>query len=461
MRSYIKLFCCCLALSLSACAEIVVKQVDYATPPTIADDADPAPIKFSKLRFLLPPGTEIGLESGMGPALLGGFCSWGNYPVSRTILNRKFEQQYLERTFESALESEGYDVTNNIDLDYDYEDEQTRAEYFITARVKDVDLDLCKRGRFTFFNIFNTAEGAKGKIYARIDWSVYNALTRSVVYKTSTEGYSRRDYPNSEGLELLFMDAFEMAAYNLGADKGFYNLIVKGIKPPKPADTHDTTPLQSGDEGWEDTLTLPKIPLNTQPFENHAEKLRLTTVTIQKSGHGSGFFISKEGHILTNAHVVGNARRMRVILADKKRAITADVLRVDKARDVALLKLEHLPKSYDIQVLPIQTTQPAVSKTIYAIGSPQHYSTMENTVTKGIVSNHRKLKSAGKRLNFIQGDVTIHGGNSGGPLLDEYGNIVGISDLIYNPNPGKRGINLNLFIPIAEALHALNIDIAQ
>lgn len=462
MSLYSKIFLICLVFLTSACAEIVVKEIDYAAPIDIPDDAHPAPIKFSKLRFLLPPGTEIGLESGMGPALLGGLCSWSNYPVNRRVLSGKFETKWLESAFEDALESQGYDVTNSIDLDFDYEDELDRAEYFISARVRDVDLDLCKRGSVTVFNIFNTAEGAKGKIYVNIDWSVYDALRRSVVYTATTEGYSRRDYPNTEGLELLFMDAFEMAAHNLGADKDFYNLIVKGQKPPRknnkrfqrdPSDSRRVFDPQ-------EPLTIDNPPLNAQPFPTIAEDKRKIAVTIQKSGHGSGFFISQQGHILTNAHVVGDALKTRVILADKEEAFPAEILRISKARDVALLKLIDPPDNLHIETLPIRADLPGIGEEVYAIGSPQHSSVMENTVTKGIVSNHRRdYKYQGLRLDFIQADVDIHGGSSGGPLLDTNGNIVGLTDLSYATNPDKRGIGLNLFIPIKEALSALDITL--
>lgn len=389
MMRYIKLLPLCLAFLTAGCAEIVVKEVDFAKPIAMPQDAAPTPIKFSRLRFLLPPGTEIGLESGIGPSLLGSLCTGSPSAISRKTLSKKFEQTYLESSFEEALESQGYDVTNNVDLDYDYEDELARAEYFITARVVDIDLDLCRRGRVTMFNIFNSAPGAKGKIHARIRWSVYNALTRSVTYTTTTEGYSKRTYPNAEGLELLFLDAFTMAAHNLGTDKGFYDLIVNGVKPPKKQ-TKNKRPRQFSQT---DPVSLPALPLHTQPFTDISESARKTAVTIQKIGHGSGFFISKDGHILTNAHVVGYSDKVRVILADREKALTAEVLRIDRGRDVALLRVINPPKQ--IETLPIQTTWPIVGADIYAIGTPMHYSRMENTVSKGIVSNHRKtIKSA-------------------------------------------------------------------
>lgn len=441
-----------------------MKEVDYADTIPLPQDAYPAPIKFSTLRYMLPPGTEIGLESGAGPSWLGGICSWSNYPVSRRVLNRKFNHIDLEAAFENALESIGYEVTNNVDVDYVREEDIGRAEFFISARLVDVDLDLCKRGGATSFNVFNSAPGAKGKIYARFEWSVFNALTRTVVYQTSTEGYSRRDYPNLEGLELLFMDAFDMAAHNLGADSYFYDLIVEGRKPPPeiyaPFGRHEESkhkrPRQFDPM---EEVVLPAQMLRQQAFSTDASDKRKIAVTIQKYGHGSGFMISDQGHVLTNFHVVGESDRTRVIFADRKDAMTAEVLRVDRVRDVALLKLTEAPDPRYYDLLPLRLDKPKVGTDVYAIGTPMHYSRMENTVTKGIVSNHRTLKVSGVQLDYIQADVDVHQGNSGGPLLDAHGNIVGIAVLGYESAEGGRGIGLNLFVPLAEALDALDIQL--
>lgn len=460
VTSYIKYITLCLALLTSACAEIIVTKVNYARPLEIPHDAHPRPIEFRKLRTLLPPGTEIGLESAAA-GLFGYFCSWRANPVNRRILNGTFEMQYLENAFETALESQGYDVTNAITIDFDAQDERARSEYFISAKVIDVDLDLCRRGHFTGLNIFNSANSAKGKIYAQFEWTIYDALHRKVAYTTKTAGYSKRTFPNTEAVRLLFMDAFEMAAHNLGADKNFHALIVQGKPPPKRHSRHSrlNRPREfSADE----PLTLTPPPHSTTPFNQTAPHGRKTAVTIQKNGHGSGFFISKQGHILTNAHVVGNSHLTRVTLADRKQSYIAEILRTDTVRDVALLRLKDPPPAHSITRLPIKTTWPAVGQDIYAIGSPKDHSRLENTVSKGIVSNHRtSLTYDRTRLPYIQGDVAVHGGSSGGPLLDAFGNIVGITVASAKFAEDKLNVGLNLFIPIEDALKALNITLVQ
>ncbi len=170
-------------------------------------------------------------------------------------------------------------------------------------------------------------------------------------------------------------------------------------------------------------------------------------------------FITKQGHILTNAHVVGDALRVRVVTADKDEKLIGEVLRIDKARDVALIRLEEEPGDMEIVVLPIRTEWPTVGEDIYAIGTPKDFNHLQDTVTKGIISAHRmEMKFLGTRQNFIQGDVSVHSGSSGGPLLDAYGNIVAISVGAYTAG-NNHGIGLNYFIPIAEALNKMDITV--
>lgn len=453
------------ALLVSACAELHVKEVDYKNPIIIPQEAHPAPLKFSSLKILLPPGTEIGLESGTGLGL-GSLCSWENYPVSRRVFDRAFEQSYVKQYFANALEANGYDVVDSIDIDFRPEDELARAEYFISARIVDIDLDVCHRGPDAIENILGVGgpRRTKGKLYAQVNWSVYDALKRTVVYQTTTEGYTRRDYPNIEGMDLLFYDAFEMAAHNLAADEDFFNLIVHGTKPD-PSWKEHTPPyaerMKEAPRSYDsrETVDLKPLPLSRQPLPKHIEDVRDVNVMIQKVGHGSGFFITKEGHILTNQHVVGDAQRMRIVTKGKQHKLVAEVLRVDKVRDVALLKLEEIPDSLKINPIPIRTSKLAISEDVYAMGNPYDYGRLQDTVTKGIVSAHRLYKMEGVRLPYIQADVSTHGGNSGGALLDEYGNIVGLSVRGWQAQDSDFGVGLSLFVPIAEALRALDITI--
>ena len=157
-------------------------------------------------------------------------------------------------------------------------------------------------------------------------------------------------------------------------------------------------------------------------------------------GVGSGFILTADGFVMTNAHVVEGAEEVLVTLTDK-REFTAKIIGADKRTDVAVVKIEAtgLPavKIGDISRL-------RVGEWVMAIGSPFG---LENTVTAGIVS--AKGRETGDYLPFIQTDVAINPGNSGGPLINMRGEVVGINSQIYSRSGGFQGISFS--IPIDEA----------
>ena len=160
----------------------------------------------------------------------------------------------------------------------------------------------------------------------------------------------------------------------------------------------------------------------------------------QPRGVGSGFILTADGFVMTNAHVVEGADEVIVTLPDK-REFKAKIIGTDKRSDVAVVKIEAtgLPavKIGDINRLK-------VGEWVIAIGSPFG---LENTVTAGIVS--AKQRDTGDYLPFIQTDVAINPGNSGGPLINMRGEVVGINSQIYSRSGGFQGISFA--IPIDEA----------
>ena len=447
-----------LSLGLSGCANYVQKA-DYLPGSEVAEDASPAPIYFRDLDLILPVGTDVGFQSSNYFT-----CGWPRRPVGRAVLRDAIDQKFIRQTFHDALESQGYDVVGSLAIAFDEDDEIARAEYSIVAKVKEVQLEMCQNDLDVFLLFFTTRSGINGKMFMSVDWSVYDALHRKVVYKTTTQGYAKHLSPNQEGLALLFTDAFEMATHNLGADKQFHDMIVNGVEPEgwkKEEWREDRFENRPSKFDPLEEVTIANPPPSATPFSKTAEQGRKIAVMPQKFSHGSGFFITKQGHILTNAHVVGDAQRMRLVTADGKEKLVAEVLRTDKARDVALLKLEEIPEKFEITTLPVRAEWPAVGEDIYAIGAPQDFRKMQDTVTKGIVSAHRHaMKFMGTRQNFIQSDVELHPGNSGGPVLDGNGNIVGIAVGSLATLDGD-GMGLNYFIPIHEALENLNIELTD
>jgi len=158
-------------------------------------------------------------------------------------------------------------------------------------------------------------------------------------------------------------------------------------------------------------------------------------------GLGSGFIVSADGLILTNAHVVDGAQEVNVKLTDR-REFKARVLGVDKQSDVAVLRIS-------ANNLPIvQIGSPAntkVGEPVLAIGSPYGF---ENTVTAGIVSAKSRSLPDDTYVPFIQTDVAVNPGNSGGPLVNRDGQVVGIVTGLVNPSKDDVFIGIGLAVPI-------------
>lgn len=167
----------------------------------------------------------------------------------------------------------------------------------------------------------------------------------------------------------------------------------------------------------------------------------------KQRGLGSGFVISSDGYILTNAHVVANADTVTVKLSDK-REFKAKVVGYDLSTDVAVVKIaaSGLPA---VKIGDPNQLKPG--NWVLAIGSPFG---LENTITQGIVSALSRNLPDDSTVPFIQSDVPINPGNSGGPLINLDGEVVGINSQIYSKSGGYMGISFS--IPIDYAMRIAN-----
>jgi serine protease Do len=162
----------------------------------------------------------------------------------------------------------------------------------------------------------------------------------------------------------------------------------------------------------------------------------------EQQATGSGFILSADGYVLTNAHVVDDANEVTVKLTDK-REFKAKVVGSDKRTDVALLKIEAtgLPK-----VTIGDPDKLKVGEWVAAIGKPFG---LENTITAGIVSAKGRELPNENLVSFIQTDVPINPGNSGGPLFNMKGEVVGVNSLIYSRTGGYMGLAFAIPIDVA------------
>jgi serine protease Do len=187
---------------------------------------------------------------------------------------------------------------------------------------------------------------------------------------------------------------------------------------------------------------IPNIP-EDDPFYEFFRRFAPQMPREQESQSlGSGFIISADGYIMTNAHVVDHADKITVRLTDK-REYRAKVIGADKRTDVALLKIEatSLPK--------INVGDPnrlKVGEWVVAIGSPFGF---DNSVTAGIVSAKGRSLPQDNFVPFIQTDVAINPGNSGGPLFNMNEEVVGINSQIYTRSGGSMGLSFAIPIDVA------------
>jgi serine protease Do len=159
-------------------------------------------------------------------------------------------------------------------------------------------------------------------------------------------------------------------------------------------------------------------------------------------GQGSGFIVSTDGIIMTNAHVVKDAKEVTVKLTDR-REYRAKVLGVDEKTDIAVLKID----AKNLPTLALGNTKDLkVGEWVLAIGSPFGF---ENTVTAGVVSAKGRSLPDDGYVPFIQTDVAINPGNSGGPLLNTRGEVVGINSQIYSRSGGYQGVSFAIPIDVA------------
>lgn len=189
--------------------------------------------------------------------------------------------------------------------------------------------------------------------------------------------------------------------------------------------------------------TFPVVPPG-DPFYEFFKRFAPQMPSDQESQSlGSGFIISADGYIMTNAHVIDHADKITVRLTDK-REFSAHVIGADKRTDVALIKIEadNLPT-----VLVGDPGKLKVGEWVVAIGSPFGF---DSSVTAGIVSAKGRSLPQENYVPFIQTDVAINPGNSGGPLFNMNGEVVGINSQIYTRSGGSMGLSFAIPIDVAK-----------
>jgi len=190
----------------------------------------------------------------------------------------------------------------------------------------------------------------------------------------------------------------------------------------------------------------------------HEEDRAQTAFIVRQHAVGSGVIVDSNGYIMTNAHVVEGAQRIRVALPlpmgdsggqvpiGKRRILEAKLLGQHKETDLALLKIDET----DLPTLPLISQRPHVGQLVFAIGSPEG---LQNSVTMGVVSALARQPDPTKALTYIQTDAPINPGNSGGPLVDMNGSVLGINTFILSSGGGSEGLGFAIPARVVEFVY--------
>ena len=240
---------------------------------------------------------------------------------------------------------------------------------------------------------------------------------------------------------IFALAAEKVTLENVGTDeKRVFEIFLDEVKK-----STGRNPLEAEDKTYEQLVIKEQVLYTTPITENYDRILTGFVKIITDTGHGSGFFITKDGFILTNKHVVGDEKIVQVELFSG-RTVPAEVIRTNSL-DVALIKISKENKVYP---MPIRVSEPSVGSTVFSLGNPK---SKDQVLSKGCITRYTINKDAQR----IETDCFMNSGSSGGPLLDECGNVVGIN--VEGWLDGGIKIGLNLHLSINDALDVLNVKI--
>lgn len=405
-------------------------------PPVVAALA---PIKAGDQGLSVRLGVDplkVGMLQGdeLGHTAMGMFCGG-----SETLMvSENFMKNYgnfVASVATQALKKNGYPLASQGKTSA-FDTEQSAAPDFRLGGVlQDLRIEICQSGA-----------NAEGWIYARIDWALYSEKAKRVVHQQVTEGMVK----TTDKVPDLANRTLTMAVENFLASPQ----VMAALKTPQTP-TVATAPTEAGSApqavaatttSATGALQLGGGPLLPGGAQKNQARLRAAVVTLETAaGVGSGFYIDRDGYLLTDFHVVKGAKFVKVKLANGDKLV-AQVVKVSERDDVALLK----SPAVDLDPLAIRRDALDVGEEVYAIGTP--LGVLTSTMTRGVLSADRVSQG----VHELQSDAAVTFGSSGGPLLDSEGRVIGLT------KSGLRGEKgFNFFIPVQDALRVLEVSIGK
>ena len=299
------------------------------------------------------------------------------------------------------------------------------AEYIVRPTLRGMDVNICYPWRS-----YGNYETVKGRMEFEFSWDVYSVKEGRSVGQVLTSGaYEQGDTTE----KVLFRGALSVNVRKLLASSEFRSVLM--WKPTASASLENVAP----------TAPISLANRGDGPA-SISDAVGDVVVIFTGEGMGSGFLVDESGLLITNRHVVGTSKFVKVRWSDGIETL-GEVQRSDAKRDVALVKTDARGRK------PLRVSMDTLSPgdEVYAIGTPldEHLS---NTVTRGVVSAYRVFNG----LRYIQSDVVVNHGNSGGPLLDRSGRVIGLTVSGVEVVEGVPS-GINLFIPLRDAFDFLTI----
>lgn len=404
-----------------------LRKLEAPPPLTVSPmpaDAKVSPVRLSKVVLQPRQGESWALVYTSIPVGGEGYSPPPDELLPWRDARSESDTASFERIFDEELQAAGFKTAGGGSLF----EQATATDLQVGVLVDDIKGRFCRDCP----NLFQRDKVA-AVVTMSARWEVYSTLRSEVVARVNTTtGATWRKRVDGNATLVMF-DAFRENVRALLASEAFRQAVLASPAslPAKPA----LTPISySG------------APTGKRTVANAATSV---AAIFAGEGMGTGFLISKEGYLLTNNHVVSGAKYVKVRWSDGAEAV-GEVIRSDRRRDIAIVKADPAQR----QALALRTSGAALGEPVYAIGTPLD-AKFQGSVTKGIVSATRTYEG----LPYIQSDVTVNHGNSGGPLLDESGAVIGVTVSGYDISGAPVGINL--FIPIADALKALALTPAS
>jgi serine protease Do len=413
------------ASCITSCNPSFIKpQLDAPAPAPVINLADrnPKVMGLASLIMEIPAGTSVGELSGG----IYGRCDRSR-PLTVASPGSKVELPPFREAFEHVMADAGVPVEETVSR-FDGQ-ELRKADLQLSASIKEMTLNLC----FGELDVSKTR--AKGQASMKIEWSVFSPLERKVLMTFNTTGKSPDEVKTEIGEDGVTSVAFRSALINLMAVPEFTDLIVNGSK----------SAANRGSAGVTAT-SFKQPPAATGQIAANLNSIRKGIVTVFGNlGEGTGFAIGNGRQIVTAAHVVSGGRFVKLTTSAGDNYY-GEVIQKDLRRDLALVKIEQ----GTLQPMHVRLEEPAQGEEVYAIGSPFGQQ-LEFSLTRGVLSGTRIFEGQ----KYLQSDVTVAPGSSGGPLMDMHGNVIGVT--AGGISISGAPVGLNFFIPGTDIGAALEI----